>query len=252
MIVSAQVPIATRSQGSVSTVSSRPFGFSSAPMPRLCKNQEDLANARSPPTNNLRLVGESLYLLKDQSRTNPGDSSSSFASAQGESMMSASIHCSAVGLFAFAALCLGLSSQSGSAQNKEQIDKADKDLALIQGSWQVTSFTEDGVKFGESETAQVKLVIKGNALTLVGMGDDKQATFKIDSSKKPKQVDVFPEGGGPDKFACIYELTAETLKICGAADGPRPTEFKSEAGGETLLIEFKRTDAKKAKVQEKR
>jgi uncharacterized protein (TIGR03067 family) len=166
--------------------------------------------------------------------------------------MSASIHWSAVGLFACAALCVGLSSQPGSAQNKEQVDKADKELALTQGSWQVTSFTEDGVTFGESETAQVQMVIKGNGLTLVGLGPDKQATFKIDSSKKPKQIDIFPKGDGPEKFACIYELTGDTLKVCGAADGPRPTEFKSEAGTNTVLVEFKRADAKKAKVQEKR
>jgi uncharacterized protein (TIGR03067 family) len=164
-------------------------------------------------------------------------------------MMSASIDWRAVGLFAFATMCLGLSIQTVSAQNKEQ---ADKELALIQGSWQVTSFTEDGNKKDESETANVQLVIKGNALTLVGMGDDKQATIKIDSSKKPKQIDIFPEGGGPEKIACIYELTADTLKVCGAADGPRPTEFKSEAGSNTVLVQFKRADAKKIKVQENR
>jgi uncharacterized protein (TIGR03067 family) len=163
--------------------------------------------------------------------------------------MSTSIHWRAVGLFAFATLCLGLSIQAGGAQNKEQGDKADKELALIQGSWQVISFTENGDKKDESETANVQLVIKGNALTLVGMGDDKHGTIKIDSSKKPKQLDIFPEGGGPEKIACIYELTADTLKVCGAADGPRPTEFKSEAGSEIVLVQFKRADTKKAKVQ---
>jgi uncharacterized protein (TIGR03067 family) len=128
---------------------------------------------------------------------------------------------------------------------EEQGEKADKEQEMFQGTWQLTGFTGGGNKKDDSETAQFKLVFKGNTITITGKGDDKHGTFKLDSTKKPKHIDVFPEDGGPKKIEGIYELTGDSLKICGTEEGPRPTEFKSPDGSNTILVELKRVAAKK-------
>jgi len=140
----------------------------------------------------------------------------------------------------------GLEVEVGFAE--DQGDKADKEQDLFQGTWQVIAFTEGGNKKDDNETAKLKLVVKSDAITLEDMGDAKHATFKMDSTKKPKQIDIIPEGGA-EKIEGIYELTGDTLKICAKKGGPRPTEFKSEAGSETVLMELKRIVAKKVEIK---
>jgi uncharacterized protein (TIGR03067 family) len=127
-----------------------------------------------------------------------------------------------------------------------QAAKADKELDLFQGTWQLVSFTQGGNKKDDKEAAEFKLTIKGGAAYLEGQGDAKHATIKLDSSKKPKQIDITPEDG-QDKMLGIYELTGDKLKMCMAKDS-RPTEFKSTEGGMTVLVELKRVGQKKSEV----
>jgi uncharacterized protein (TIGR03067 family)/prepilin-type processing-associated H-X9-DG protein len=128
---------------------------------------------------------------------------------------------------------------------------ADKDQALFQGTWQITAFTEGGEKKNDDQNAQIKVIVKGNSISLQfeGKGETKHGTYKLDSSKKPKQIDIIPENGGDMKIEGIYEVTADTFKLCATMGGPRPTEYKSEAGSNTVLAEMKRVVAKKLEVQ---
>jgi uncharacterized protein (TIGR03067 family) len=171
-------------------------------------------------------------------------------------------------LLAAAALCLGMAFHVGGANVEgapakvfepwfkdlngplaapfahEQTEKMDKEQALFQGAWQVKAMIEGGNKKDDNDIAKVKLIFKANKITVEGIGEDKHASFKIDSTKKPKQIDIFPEGGGPEKIEAIYEFDGDTLKLCGARDDPRPTGFKSEAGSRTTFMQLKKIAAK--------
>jgi uncharacterized protein (TIGR03067 family) len=71
-----------------------------------------------------------------------------------------------------------------------------------------------------------------------------KGTIKLDTDKKPKQIDVTP-ADGPEKdkvLEGIYTLDKDELKICIAhqAGKERPKEFESKDGSQHLLITLKR------------
>ncbi len=120
------------------------------------------------------------------------------------------------------------------AQDAEKDAKGD--LAKLQGGW-----------VGESGGKKVELKFDKDAFTL--SRDDKsfKGTFKIDPSKKPREMDLaFVEGG---RFAGktglgIYELDGDTLKWCFNRPGRegRPETFPDQEGedGGRLYVIYKR------------
>jgi uncharacterized protein (TIGR03067 family) len=125
-------------------------------------------------------------------------------------------------------------------------DKADveKELKKFQGTWTV--------KLVEAEGKEVPIdLFKGMTVTFEGdkytvkVGDKviQAATQKLDPSKSPKTLDgTLTEGS--DKGAVIlgiYEISADTLKVCFDPEGKkRPTEFKTAAGSQTTLAVYRR------------
>jgi uncharacterized protein (TIGR03067 family) len=73
-------------------------------------------------------------------------------------------------------------------------------------------------------------------------GKAEELTIKLDSAKKPQQIDLTPLAGPNEgKTALgIYTIEGDALKICAAEGGvvERPTEFK--VGKEVGIITFKR------------
>jgi uncharacterized protein (TIGR03067 family) len=70
------------------------------------------------------------------------------------------------------------------------------------------------------------------------------ATFTADPAKKPKEMDVKPNGG-PQKgklVKVIYKLDGDTLTMCYDHDKPenRQPKFESKEGTTVLLITYKR------------
>ncbi len=122
----------------------------------------------------------------------------------------------------------------------------DGDATKLQGAW-----------VGKAGPAEARMdaraEFQGNSLTLT-FGRDAQkrvgrGTFKLDEAAKPRALDLvdfrIPEDAPPQPSPpFIYELEGDTLKLCGAgaADQPRPTEFKSTGSGatRTVLIELTR------------
>lgn len=64
-------------------------------------------------------------------------------------------------------------------------------------------------------------------------------TFKLDPSKSPKTLDA-TVAEGLNKGAVIlgiYEVSADTLKVCFDPDGKkRPTDFKAASGSQTCVV----------------
>ena len=125
-------------------------------------------------------------------------------------------------------------------------DKTEKDK--FQGAWTLVNLEEngEGKEVNKDSDHYIKLKIEGDKflITLKRNNEtrDHEATFKLDTSKKPKTIDLTLMGGDQDgkEMKGLYELDGDTLKICIAdPEHPdRPTEFKSKE--EVRVFTFKR------------
>jgi uncharacterized protein (TIGR03067 family) len=121
-------------------------------------------------------------------------------------------------------------------------DDAKDEAKSMEGTWLPTSAELAGEKFPDEVRKSIKLVIKDGKYTVtVGTKPDK-GTVKYDPSKKPKELDITGTEG-PNKgktFLAIYEKDGDTLKVCYDLSGKsRPKEFKTEAGTQLYLVEYK-------------
>lgn len=111
-------------------------------------------------------------------------------------------------------------------------DKEDKEK--LQGEWSQVSFELNG-KSGKIPDAKYKFE-GNNFYATSSSGGDGEGTFAIDSSKKPKRIDLTGKG---QLLKAIYELDGDTLKVCiGDPPSERPTEFKSAE--KVIVMTFKR------------
>jgi len=113
------------------------------------------------------------------------------------------------------------------------------DLARIQGSWKGIKLEVEGKSAPAELVDKGKYVFKGNKLTI--FEGDKQvgeATFSLDSAKKPQTIDLTPTEGkakGKTMYG-IYRIEGDTLTLC--IGEKRPTEFNG--AGKAGLLQFKR------------
>jgi uncharacterized protein (TIGR03067 family) len=112
--------------------------------------------------------------------------------------------------------------------------------ASLNGTWTVLKAEADAKP--EKEVLNAKLTFKdGDKLVIKLATDDKpldMITVKLDTSKKPKQIDFIRSIDGRQETATgIYELDGDKLKLCVAEPEvkERPTEFKSKSRKVTYL-----------------
>jgi uncharacterized protein (TIGR03067 family) len=113
-------------------------------------------------------------------------------------------------------------------------DKKNDDQKQLQGQWRVVSSEISGKKIKGGEGF---LVIKGNKWRApVGA----TFTFKLDPTKKPKELDLLSSKGGI--WRGIYKIEGDSLTFCrshGSA-GERPKNFKGGEG--VVLFVYKRAE----------
>jgi RNA polymerase sigma-70 factor (ECF subfamily) len=137
-----------------------------------------------------------------------------------------------------------------------------EDKEAIQGTWKVTAVETGGKDVSATDEfkplAEAEWVVTADEITFELPGKpDQKAAYKIDASKKPKELDVTPSDGPANEkdkmMPAIYSLEGDVLKICAASpdDPTRPRELASKEGTKTLLITFKRVEAGKAKPADK-
>ena len=102
-------------------------------------------------------------------------------------------------------------------------------LDKLQGTWSAVAGERRGLPLADERLMQSKLelVIVKDKFTLRTAKNPKgvEGTFKIDTSKKPMQIDMSSiENGKP--LPGIFLLEGDTLKICSGT--ARPTEFKTK------------------------
>jgi uncharacterized protein (TIGR03067 family) len=132
-------------------------------------------------------------------------------------------------------------------------DAVKKELAKLEGTWQVVGVEENGVKLPEDKLREAKgtVTLKGDKHTLeYGGRSQGTVSVKIDPSAKPKRYDLII-ADGPDKGKIqlgIYELDGDTWKLClnkQAGAETHPTEFSGKAGSGWVLVTLKKTQADK-------
>ncbi len=116
------------------------------------------------------------------------------------------------------------------------------DQKNIQGKWKIESALHGGKAMPEEAKNSAILVIDGSKMKMTMTANGKEQviemTFKLDSTKKPRAIDV-DINGMPGLG--IYSLEGDTLKIChGESGDPRPTEFASTEGNKLALVVLKR------------
>jgi len=123
----------------------------------------------------------------------------------------------------------------------------DKELEPLQGIWNIDTMEWGTNSLPKELMKGYKFVFDGNKLTwdaAIGMmrkGGKISALedgafpcdFKIDSSKKPKQIDITQHlKQGDWTVVGIYEIKGDALTVCYSANrkGRRPTEFSTMDG----------------------
>jgi RNA polymerase sigma factor (sigma-70 family) len=124
----------------------------------------------------------------------------------------------------------------------DETARVEAEKKKLQGTWEVLSAEESGIKQDDISTARLK--IEGDSFALMA-GDRilSKGPFKLDPSKEPMEMDIaFQEGKMAGKTGlAIYAWDGVNLKFCGREDRHgRPTDFTTTPGDERLLLLLKR------------
>jgi uncharacterized protein (TIGR03067 family) len=121
-------------------------------------------------------------------------------------------------------------------------EKGKTDEDKIQGTWIPLYFERDGKKGPEGDLKDTKMTIAAGKLKVTMGPKEMELGYKLDPTKKPKEIDITETEGGKDQVhKGIYELDGDNLKICFAhAPGERPTAIQSEVGRDHRIVVLKR------------
>lgn len=132
--------------------------------------------------------------------------------------------------------CLGVLSLMLLYPTTARSAQADQDA--LQGTWVVTSLTNDGDEV--ADLSKCKIELSHDHMVMTSTKGVIQGRFKIDVNKSPKHLDFFvkDDDGSVMRFMSIYRLDGDKLTICESnrPDDPRPTEFKSVKGSKNTLM----------------
>lgn len=133
-------------------------------------------------------------------------------------------------LVLFAAVLAGLPGAWAGGDGKAD-PEPDPDLRKLQGRWRLTRHEVAGVE--DTQGVVWEMVVKGDQYTLTADGTVTTGTIKLDSSKKPKQLEYTAENDDDTSstYVGVYELDGDTYRTCDVQKGKdeRPTEFKTKA-----------------------
>jgi uncharacterized protein (TIGR03067 family) len=121
----------------------------------------------------------------------------------------------------------------------EQIDPAQ---AALQGTWQLVAIDAQGIQAPEDLTAEIKIVIKSRAITVLpARAGILPMGFRIDSTTKPGKFDlIFSVGAeAPKSSPGIFKLEGDVLKVC-LGDMERPKDFTTKEDSPNAVFTLQR------------
>jgi uncharacterized protein (TIGR03067 family) len=139
---------------------------------------------------------------------------------------------------------VGFAASGGSGTVADDKAELEKEARKFQGTWTFESNVSGGEELPADQLKMFVVTFEGDKHT-VKKGDEviQVGTQKLDPSKSPKTIDVTMTEG-PQKGTVmlgIYEIDADTLKVCFDPEGKtRPTEFKSPPGSKNFVNVHKR------------
>jgi len=117
------------------------------------------------------------------------------------------------------------------------------DLKAFQGKWVIAEATLAG-RDHIDDFKGMKLTITGDKYEIDFAENSDRGTIKLDTAKKPKQIDLTTGAKGPFKgrnLPGIYELKDDTVVLCLNSEKPdRPTAFEAKEKTPMMLLTFKR------------
>ncbi len=127
---------------------------------------------------------------------------------------------------------------SANVQSKDA-DESAAGAKKIEGKWTVDRYEFSGRK-STRPLSDPHDVISGNKW--IRPNRRTQYTFKLESKKKPKWIDLSAKRLGDKVLKGIYLLEGDTLMFCYAYDPqlPRPTKFETISGDRCYLYVLKR------------
>ncbi|QVL30890.1 TIGR03067 domain-containing protein [Telmatocola sphagniphila] len=120
------------------------------------------------------------------------------------------------------------------------------DWKTLEGVWIPVGMELGGQKFEVGQLKDSKLKLTKDKYELVFQAINDKGDIKLDSTMKPKQMDITSREGtvkeNKDKtLLAIYEVNGDYLRVCYALEGTtRPTEFKTTKDNGFFLAEYKR------------
>lgn len=137
-------------------------------------------------------------------------------------------------------LVIGLLTFSLVAANTIGDDK--KDETLLQGTWKLVEGERNGEKPPKEFLEAFKITFKGDTVLPEGAGGERESTYKLDTTSKPRRIDIKSAENADRTMKGIYELSGDTLKICFSSPGSEtyPTEFSGKAGSNAMNMVFKK------------
>ena len=129
------------------------------------------------------------------------------------------------------------------AAEKTDDHKATDDQKALQGDWIPVKAELAGQPMPEAVLKTISLKLIKNEYEVLVAGKPDKGTWTIDPAAKPKSMKIIGVKGPNEgkTFPAIYELTADTLRVCYDLSGKkRPTEFKTKADTKLYLVTYKR------------
>jgi len=137
-------------------------------------------------------------------------------------------------MLVFLAASVLFAAASGEENNVQENKK-------LEGTWSATSVVRNNNELPAEKLKDLQMVFRDGRFAFK-RGDKtlNEGTFRLDPAKTPRTIDLaMTDADGKEQMVlAIYELTEDTLRICGAqAGGERPSEFAARDGsGHTLNI----------------
>jgi uncharacterized protein (TIGR03067 family) len=128
-------------------------------------------------------------------------------------------------------------------------DATKKELEKLAGTWRLVSSEKDGKKAPEDELKEVKFIIAGDKYTVQRAGKTvEEGTVRIDPTKKPRTIDIYPVKPEGKVQMGIYEWDGDdSLRVCSTHPGTaqtRPSLFSTTEGTGHVMSVGKREKAK--------
>src|SRR5262249_42661768 len=106
----------------------------------------------------------------------------------------------------------------------------------LQGAWKAVSYEVDGRDDVIILPETFTFTFKGDTFSFPWLDVKIAGTFKIDSAKKPKVIDLSTEDAKGMGRHGIYELEDDTLKLCFGEERPKEFKTKPDSGGWILVL----------------